>query len=187
MKQKLKGAGKGALGGAVGGFVVGSGAGLIGGVGLTGGSAVLATGAAGGIGGAASSLAVQGLEIGLGERESISGDEVVTDALIGIPANILSAGAGNFVNDAVEGAIKSRVNKSALRELKKNIRKTLKKDPNISTKGARRAANATAKEVMKSRTGQLSTVKVTIQSGSVVSIEAGVQTVTSRVRVFGLM
>ncbi|MCB9350319.1 MAG: hypothetical protein H6573_22810 [Lewinellaceae bacterium] len=57
----------------------------------------------------------------------------------------------------------------------------MKKDPNISTKGARRAANATAKEVMKSRTGQLSTVKVTIQSGSVVSIEAGVQTVTSRV------
>jgi len=181
VKQRLRGAAKGAAGGTVRGFIVGSGASLIAGAGLTGGSAILATGAAGGLGGAGSSVAVQGLEISFGERKSISGTVVVTDALIGIPANIISAGMGNVVDDAVERTIKSKINRSALRQLKRTIRKTLKKNPNISAKEARRAANVTAKEIMKNRSGKLSTVRVAIQSGSATVIEAGVQTVTNKV------
>jgi len=182
LKQKLKGAGKGLVGGAVGGFIVGSGAGLIAGAGLTTGGAIIATGVVGGASGAASSTAVQGLEWGLGERDGISGEDVAIEALIGIPANLFSAGAGHAAKKIVDGAVKSKINNPALRALKKGIRKGLKKNPNISTKEARKTASVTAKEIMKDRTASLSKVKVAIQSGTATVIQTTKQLGTKGVK-----
>ena len=157
---------KGAVGGAVGGFIVGSGGALIaGGAGLTGAAAGAATIGVGAASGAGSSVAVQGLEIALDERESISGSEVVSDAVIGAVSNVVAAPLGNKAEDLINKTVDSKLGKQALNNLKKEFRNKAKSSGNLTKKQIKAVGNANAKSAFGQLEERFSNVRAAAQSG----------------------
>lgn len=117
--------------GAVSGGVIGSGAGLIAGVGgiaSTGG--LLVAGGTGFGASVAGDLTKQGLEVATGNREGLDIPEMAENAAVAIPLNMVGGLGGSTVSKPlVEGAKKhifTGPSKESLRTAQKNISKTLK-------------------------------------------------------------
>lgn len=102
--------------------------------------------------------------------------ELTTDILIGILANVVGAKIGQELKKSLTGKlITPKTNKPALRGLKKKIRKNLRSDPNISRKGAKKIASQIGKTILQNKKQRLCAVEVSIQAGSVTTVNAIMQ------------
>jgi len=181
-----KDVGKAAAGGFVGGFIVGSGAGLIAGAaGITTAGAIGITATAGGVSGAATSLTTQGIEIASGERSSIDGMEVVTDALIGIPANLIGGAVSNGATSQLKKEAAERIleatQKTATKEFHNTIKKELRQNTMLSKKQINQIAKVTINAIDQNKAAEINAVKVTLQGTAVVGVETIMQTTTNAV------
>lgn len=170
---------KSAASGAVGGAIIGSGAGLITSVGLTGTSAIATTVGFGASAGAASSIVDQGFD-----GNSIDGMEVITDATIGGVSNIFAAGAGSGLQKFAEGiysqALVTRsaaLSKDGIKAFSKSIKKELRalgfsrSDVNAGVKQALEALKSTTQTDV----DVANILRITISVSGQVSIETAVQ------------
>ncbi len=181
-----KNIGKAAAGGFVGGFIVGSGAGLITGTaGITTAGALGITATAGGLSGAATSLTMQGIEVATGERAGIDGMEVFTDALIGIPANLVGSSIANAATSQIKkeaaGQIAKVTQKAATKGFKNSIKRELRQNNMLSKKQVNRIAKETISVIKQNRTAEINAVRVTLQGATVVGVETVIQTTTNAV------
>lgn len=185
-KDKLKAAGKGALVGAVGGAIVGSGVGLIAASGATGLNAGVILGASGFASGAASSLTEQGVDLASGDRNEIDTKEVVMDAVIGIPSNLIGAGVGKagsgLVKNIVNNLKDNQLGKQAQRSMKKQISTYLKNSGNNFTKNQfREAKKQMFNKTMDAARHGLDKTALKIQVGADVVVETATQKASSTV------